>query len=171
MVIEPLPADTAAHYRATLLASDEEFRADWLAVDDKVVVPLEELGAFAGEPVGEHIVAAYQAEGDEWVLGLTTSDLGSSEPDQAARIRLDVAALDDWWSQVKPFSVVIASLDLRRATLVSVDEFALVAGSSAFVERAVGKPLPEARASFAAYAEDMKRASRHLPGVAAKYGC
>ncbi|GAA5030888.1 hypothetical protein [Actinopolymorpha pittospori] len=100
-----------------------------------------------------------------------TSDLGSSEPDQAATIRLDPAVLDDWWSQVRPFSVVIASLDLRRATLVSVDEFALVAGSSAFVERAGGKPLPEARASFAAYAEDMKRASRHLPEVAAKYGC
>jgi hypothetical protein len=71
---------------------------------------------------------------------------------------------------VRPFDVVLASPDLARATLVSVDEFALVAGPVAFVDHAVGMSVAEARKAFAVYADDMKSASRHLPRLAEKYG-
>jgi hypothetical protein len=171
MSCTPLATEDAARCRASLLASEQEFRSEWLAAADKVAVPVEELAAFSDDPLGERIVAAYQAVGDEQLLCLTTHDLGPTELIQAAVVATDPGELDAWRGQVHPFDVVFASRNLDRATLVSVDEFGLIVGAPAFVEDAIGVTLAEARKSFAAYAEDMKRASRHLPAIASKYGC
>ncbi|HEY8455547.1 MAG TPA: hypothetical protein VIL34_08135 [Actinopolymorphaceae bacterium] len=170
MTTEPVPADKAASYRARLLASDDEFSSEWLAERDKVVVPLEEVGTFTEDPASR-IVRYFRSEGDDRLLCMTTSDLGPDEPAQAAVVSSDAQSLDDWWAEVRPFSIVVASLGLERALLVSVDEFALIAGTPTFVEGALGRPLSEARAAFASYADDMREASHHLPAVAAKYGC
>jgi hypothetical protein len=165
-----LDKDEAARYRRELLASDQEFSAAWLAKSAKVVVPMEEVVDFADDSDGVRILHAFRDLGVTELVAFTSSPLAGEEPD-AVRLPATAEALDEWQRQVPPFDFVIATPDLTHAVILSADEFSLVAGSRPFAERATGRSLPEARAAFAAYAEDMKDASRHLPGLAAKYGC
>ena len=78
--------------------------------------------------------------------------------------------ISDWRWQFAPVDVVIARSDLSAAVLLTVDEFILVGGPREVVEKALGQPVEEARAAFAVYAAAMVRASRHLPGIAERYG-
>lgn len=161
-----LPAEEAARCRAALLESPQEFRPEWTGVAGRVVVPLEEVGDLVEDPVGRPIVAAFRAAGDDELVCMTTADIGPDEPDQAVRTATDAAGLEAWWRELAPYDVVLASVGLERAVLLSVDEFALVAGPPSFVEQAVGGPLAQARERFAAYAKEMSGASRHLPELA-----
>lgn len=61
--------------------------------------------------------------------------------------------INDWRWQFAPVDVVI-----------------LVGGPREVVEKALGQPVEEARAGFAVYAAAMVRGSRHLPGIAERYG-
>jgi hypothetical protein len=160
----------AARYRRELLASDQEFSTAWLAGPAKVVVPMEEVADFADDADGARILQAFRDLGQTELVAFTSSPLDGGEHD-AVRVPATAEALDAWHRQVTPFDFVVAAPDLSAAALLSVDEFALVAGPREFVESAAGAPLPQARAAFAEYAEDMKDASRHLPSLAVKYGC
>lgn len=172
-VVQTLTSEEAGRYRNALLGSEQEFRASWVAAASKVVIPIEEVGDLSDpeDPVGGRIVDAFVSHGDARLICMTTLELGADEPQQAVLVPCRAPDLDAWWAEVVPFDVVLVSPDLQRAVLLSVDEFALVAGPDSFVERAVGGSLASARQRFAEYAEEMREASRHLPGLAEKYGC
>lgn len=154
-----------------MLADEQRFAASWAAaVPDRVVVPIEEITDLESDPDGVRMVAAFRELGLPEVVALTTIRL-EDEPDQAVRLDVDPVELGEWRWRMSPYDVVIAATDSSCAVLLSVDEFALVAGGPGFVESVLGKSVSDAREEFAAYAEEMAEVSRHLPGVAAEFGC
>ena len=107
------------------------------------------------------------ADGALELLFLTTYDFGESEPFQAV-----VAApseINAWRWQFILAEVAVVRCDFSAAVLETLDEFVLFGGDRESVERALGQTAEEARAEFDTYAEEMKGACRHLPGIAEQY--
>jgi hypothetical protein len=154
----------ATTLRDMLLAAEQEFSSRWSA--DRVVVAAPEVTNLGSDPAGARMLTALAARSNEMYC-LTTFDLGPDDPDQA------VVAADSevpaWHRAVSAFDVVIATLTLDAAILISIDEFVLIAGDTAFVQAATGTTVEQARAEFTEFAADMAAAARHLPRLAEKY--
>jgi hypothetical protein len=133
--------------RAALLASPQEFRPEWIAQGNKVVVPfappLEMPEEFA-----TRLCDGFRMDGHTVAWGFSA-----------------------WHSAFLPFDMVLAATDGSRAVLFGQDEFGLVAGPQRFVEVVLAQSISHACRSFATYAEEMKNAAQHLPEVARRYGC
>lgn len=79
--------------------------------------------------------------------------------------------MSDWFWDHAPFDVLIATPDLHALLLITVDEYALLAGSRQALATAITpQSLDAAHAQFDEYAADMASASRHLRDVAQRYG-
>lgn len=149
-----------ADIRRRLLEGPQSFASDW--AKERTVVPVEEID----DPASSAVVAALSSL-DHDLIAVTTEELGAEWPDQGVVVSAE--EFSGWWTNWASFDVLVAAGDLSAAALLSVDEFALIAGTREFVESALGRAVEEALAEFADYADEMSTASRHLRGIARRY--
>jgi hypothetical protein len=156
--------------RAALLASPQEFRPEWIAQGNKVVVPfappLEMPEEFA-----TRLCDGFRMDGHTVAWGFSAESWEGILPHEGVVVPLTPAEVCAWHSAFLPFDMVLAATDGSRAVLFGQDEFGLVAGPQRFVEVVLAQSISHACRSFATYAEEMKNAAQHLPEVARRYGC
>jgi hypothetical protein len=167
---EPLPEQRVRQLREALLAGPQEFNPAWVADQGKVVVPFETPLAL-NDAFARRIVAAFGIGGHSIAWGFSAESWEQTLPYEGVIVPLDASAVASWHSSFLPFDMVLAAPDLSRAALFGQDEFGLVAGQPHVVETFLGTSISDARKAFAAYAEDMDGAARHLIEVARRYGC
>jgi len=167
---QALGKETVDRVRATLLSTPQEFRAEWLAGQNKVVVPFEPPLKLSAEFAGR-ICAAFATGGSGIAWGVSSGTWEGMRPHDGVVVDLASDEVTAWHDEFMPFDMVLVTPDLSRAALFGQDEVGLVAGPAAVVETFLGTSLEAARRAFVEYAADMSAASRHLPGIAARYGC
>jgi hypothetical protein len=167
---QPLEPAHVPQLRAALLASEQEFRADWLAQGDKIAVPFEPPLKISDE-FAARICAAFAIGGHDIAWGLHSQSWEGMRPHEGIVVPLDPASVIAWHDEFMPFDMVLTAPDGSRAALFTQDEFGIIAGSAPVVEAFLGTTVTEARRAFSEYAEDMAKAAHHLPGLAHRYGC
>jgi hypothetical protein len=170
MATEALDKVQVDQLRGALLSSPQEFRPDWLAQGNKVVVPFAPPLDMPQE-VAARLGGGFRAGGNQVAWGFSAESWEGILPDEGVVVPLTPSDIRAWHSAFLPFDMVLTATDGSRAVLFGQDEFGLVAGPPMFVETVLGKTVPEACQSFASYAHDMKEAAQHLPEVARRYGC
>ena len=118
----------------------------------------------------QRIAAAFSIGGHQAGWGFSAESWAGMLPHQSIVVPLNPAAIVSWHSSFLPFSMALAAPDGSGAALFGQDEFGLVAGEPGVVETFLGSTISDARKAFAAYADDMNGAARHLAEVASRYG-
>lgn len=153
----------ARHIRGAVLDGSKDFASGWLHDKNLEVLTLEEIPDLA---VSDELrlLASRSSE----LIAMTTDELGDADATQA--VKIPAADVGDWYWEHAPFDVLIANPGLTEMLLVTVDEYALLAGPHEMLVEVVSpESLDSARARFDEYASEMADASRHLTAVAKRY--
>lgn len=160
----PTSRMSANAIRHTVLEGTQHFSRSWLRENVIHVLPREEITEL---PSSDEL--RFLAKLSDELICITTADIGEQSQNQA--VQIPVAQVSDWFWDHASFDVLIATPDLHALLLITVDEYALLAGSRQALATAITpQSLDAAHAQFDEYAADMASASRHLRDVAQRYG-
>jgi hypothetical protein len=134
-----------------IVKNRHDLHVEWLANKAWVAVPVESASHFDGDDARRLAAALAEANIQE-CFAVATEELKGSHICYRVPATVDGLLAFSW--ECGSFNFALVSHDRSFVVLCTSDDYFLVAGSMAFVSRAVGGDLARARASFEQFAQD-----------------
>ena len=159
--------------RARMLIADMiedagNFRPEWIAERDWIVVPVESADHFAKKDI-EHLAAALRIAGCGELLAVASEPLENTPV--CYKVPTTEEGLRELNGAIRDFYFVLLPEDRSWAIVCTKDDYYLVGGPVPFVLLALKTPIAQARRDFVGFAENTRHPQMRtgLLDVATRY--
>jgi len=153
---------------AEVIEDSGNFRPEWIASRDWIVVPVESADHFGKQDI-EYLAAAFRRAGYDEFLAVATESLENTPV--CYRVPTTEAGLLELNESIRNFQFILLPEDKSCAVLCTKDDYYLMGGPLPFTLLALKIPIAQARVDFVRFAENTRHSQmrRGLLDVAARY--
>jgi hypothetical protein len=153
---------------ADMIEDSGNFRPEWIAERDWIVVPVQSADHFGKKDI-EHLAAAFRIAGCDEFLAVATEPLVNTPV--CYKVPTTEEGLRELNEAIRDFYFILLPVDRSWAVVCTKDDYYLAGGPLPFVLLALKTSIAQARADFVGFAESTRHPKMRsgLLDVATRY--